>query len=86
MFKRQWAAFLLDTLDQYNNIAITTIKGVRNVAIMITDGNSTKFAEKTIPAANAIHRANIDLFVVGVTKNVDVNEIRQMSSPPHIKG
>jgi len=56
---------------------------VQNIAIIITDGNSTLNKENTIPYAEAARRANIQVYTVGVTKGIKISEVIGMSSPPH---
>ena len=57
--------------------------GVPNVAIVITDGESTVKPENTVPEAEAAHNAGITIYSIGVTAKVKRDEVRDISSPPH---
>ena len=57
--------------------------GVHNIAIVITDGVSIIEPEKTIPEAQKAQQQGINVFSIGITDKVDVNEVRDISSPPH---
>ena len=56
--------------------------GVKNIAIVITDGESNYDPEDTIPEAEAARAAGIQVYVVGITNEVNVDELRMMSSEP----
>ena len=60
-------------------------EGVQNIAIIVTDGNSTIQKENTIPNARAARKAGIAIFSVGITSRVNVDEVRRMSSEPQLK-
>lgn len=51
---------------------------VPNVAIVITDGNSTVHSERTIPEAKLAHDEGIDLFAIGVGE-ADIKELNAIS-------
>ena len=54
-------------------------QGAKYVIIVLTDGESTiKFA--TIEAAEKVHEANITVFAVGITSNVDETELRLIAT------
>ena len=55
---------------------------VQNIAIIITDGNSTVNKQNTIPYAEAARKANIQVYTVGVTKGIKISEVIGMSSLP----
>ena len=55
---------------------------VANVAIVITDGVSTVQRTQTIPEAERAHAEGIQVFTVGVTDEVNLDEVRAISSPP----
>ena len=57
--------------------------GVHNIAIVITDGVSIIEPEKTVPEAQKAQQQGIDVYSIGITDKVDVNEVRDISSPPH---
>lgn len=54
--------------------------GVSNVAVLITDGVSTTNKALTIPTAMRAKAEGVKIYVIGVTKDIDVNEISQISS------
>ena len=56
-----------------------------NIAIVITDGQSNIDEEQTVPAAEAMHADDIQVISIGVTDAIDVDELRGMSSPPHVE-
>lgn len=56
---------------------------VRNVVVVLTDGNPTVEAETTIAEARMLReQANAEVIVIGVTEGVNKTILRQMSSPP----
>ena len=55
---------------------------VANVAIVITDGQSTYDANLTIPYAESAHSAGIQIFSVGITDEINEAELRAIASPP----
>ena len=59
------------------NELFTVINGDRpdvvDVAICITDGNSTWERDQTIPQAVIAHNRNITTFSVGITDDIDVS-------------
>ena len=57
--------------------------GVRNVAIVITDGESRITPEQTIPEAEEAHNQDIIVYSIGVTDKVKEAEVIAISSPPH---
>ena len=59
--------------------------GVQNIAIIVTDGNSTREKENTIKYAEAARNANIQIYTVGITKAIAVKELREMASLPQEK-
>ena len=59
--------------------------GVPNVAIVITDGESIVNPQNTVPEAQSAHNAGITIYSIGVTQNVERDEVRDISSPPHIQ-
>ena len=60
-------------------------KNIPNVAVLITDGDSSIDNENTIPNARALHRDGIKIICIGVSNAISEDEIRAISSPPHIK-
>lgn len=61
-------------------------EGVPNVAIIITDGVSTWDKDRTIPDAVAARNDGIKIISVGITNQIDENELRLMSSLPQEEG
>ena len=57
--------------------------GARNIAIVITDGVSIIEPEQTVPEAEKAQQQGVKVYSIGVTDKVDVNEVRDISSPPH---
>ena len=53
-----------------------------NVAIVLTDGKSTYNSNLTVPEAKRTRDAGIQLYVIGVTPDGSIEEIRNISSPP----
>ena len=58
---------------------------VPNVALVVTDGISTRDAEKTIPEAKNARDAGIRIYSVGVTQEIDRHEVKKIASPPEIE-
>ncbi|OAF70849.1 hypothetical protein A3Q56_01412 [Intoshia linei] len=56
-----------------------------NYIILITDGMPTRNEELLADEIIEIHK-NINVFAVGVTKNIDSDLLAEMSSYPHIEG
>ena len=54
----------------------------QNIAILITDGKSTRDPDRTIPEAEAAKANGIRMYAIGITGAVDANEVKQMSSAP----
>ena len=59
---------------------------VPNIAIVITDGESTYDKERTVSDAVAARDNNIEIVVVGVTNRIKESELRLISSPPQRLG
>ena len=59
---------------------------VQNIGIVITDGRSNVTPENTIPNAVRAQAAGIRMYSIGITNDVDENELRQMSSSPQVLG
>ena len=59
---------------------------VPNMAIVLTDGKSTKDANKTIPDAIEARKRGIMMFSVGITNAVNDNELKGISSDPQQEG
>ena len=58
--------------------------GATKIAIIITDGKSRINAGDTIPSAASARNDGIIIYAIGVTENIDENEVRLMSSEPQI--
>jgi len=56
-----------------------------NLMIVITDGESNVNAQNTIPEAERAHAAGIEVISIGITDAINANELRGISSPPHIE-
>ena len=59
--------------------------GVPNIAVVITDGGSTQNKSSTIPEAIRARNDGIKIYSVGITSRVNEAELRDISSPPHVK-
>jgi hypothetical protein len=46
-------------------------KGVKKAAIFITDGDSDKEVNETLAAVNITKNADVEVFVIGITNNVN---------------
>jgi len=57
---------------------------VAKIAIVITDGETNVDADRTIRDAERAKDSGIDVIVVGVTDDVDIGEVRDISSQPQI--
>ena len=55
---------------------------VQNIVILITDGKPTRDVDKTFPYANTL-QTRAQVFVVGVTDQVDTETLKKLSSAPH---
>lgn len=58
---------------------------IKNIAVVITDGESNVDRQRTIPDAEAARSAGIAIFSIGVTNAVNEQELRQMSSMPQYR-
>ena len=56
--------------------------GVRNVAIVVSDGNSNVLADRTIPEADEARRRGIELFAVAVGQQSNPSEMAGIASDP----
>ena len=56
------------------------------IAVLITDGKSTSDSKDTVASAMEAKNKGITVFAIGVTDNIDQEELRQISSDPQILG
>ena len=56
--------------------------GVRNVAVLISDGNSNINADNTVPEADRARRQGIDVYSVGLGRNPNLPELNDISNDP----
>jgi len=77
MIKNAYIVFR-QLLAQYAGIQLLR-PGVRNVAIVVTDGRSNLDSDLTIPTANTLRNAGIDIFVVGQFSKYNLPSILQGS-------
>jgi len=68
-------------LEQFSNQHARP--NVDKIAIIVSDGESTKDRERTIPDAVAARADGIDIITLGISQSVNRDEISQMSSLPH---
>ena len=61
--------------------ARNTSRGIPHVSVVMTDGQSNQPSE-TILAAKRVHDAGITVFAVGVTTNINVEELQTIASEP----
>jgi len=57
-------------------------QGVRNVAIVISDGNSNVDSDRTIPEADVARQRRIELYAVAVGRRSNVAEMAGIASDP----
>ena len=76
-------------IEYMRTVAFTAGNGdrpdVQNIAIIITDGESTTNKGMTVPNAIAAQNDGIKMYSVGITNLVNEDELRNISSPPHQK-
>ena len=58
---------------------------VPNIAIVITDGHSNVYSNRTIPEAEAARASGVFIYSIGVTNNINEEEVKGMSSMPQVK-
>ena len=59
--------------------------GIPNIAVVVVDGVSTRDKASTIPEAIRARNDGIKIYSVGITSGVNEAELRDISSPPHVK-
>ena len=74
------------TFQQFGRIDRGDRPDVPNMAIVITDGRSTRDGDRTIPDAETARDRGIQIISVGISDMIDVNEIQEMSSHPQMEG
>ena len=57
---------------------------VRDVAIVITDGESTVDKDYTVPEAMMAHNRGIHVIAIGITDKINEMELRAISSQPQL--
>lgn len=62
-------------------------RSVQNVAIVITDGKSTRDPDRTVRDSEALRSSpfNTLIYAVGITEEIDRDELRDISSEPQIE-
>lgn len=85
-------AFLLErgrtntvsALDKLRNEVFIRDKGdrdgVRNVAVLISDGNSNVDQEYTLEKAERLRNAGVEVYAVGIGKQVDMSEVNGIAN------
>ena len=69
----------------YNNVFISNRGdrgGVRNIAIVITDGRSNVNQGNTLREANRARQRNIEIFVAATTYKADMGEVNGIANDP----
>ncbi|KAK2189964.1 hypothetical protein NP493_92g03037 [Ridgeia piscesae] len=56
--------------------------GVRNIGIIITDGEATVDANNTLPEADRVKRDGVRMFAIGITEFVRKSELEAIASDP----
>ncbi len=59
---------------------------VQDICIVVTDGRSNVMPDNTVPNAVRAQAQGIRMYVIGITNDVDEDELRQMSSSPQLLG
>ena len=76
-------------IRRMHNTEFTSSNGdrsdVQNIAIVITDGESTIDAGSTISEAVTARNKGIKIFAVGITNKIKESELLGISSAPHVK-
>ena len=57
-------------------------KDVADTIIVLTDGKSTKDVDKTVPYATMAKDRNIRILVIGITEQIDEQELEDIASDP----
>jgi Mg-chelatase subunit ChlD len=69
-----------------NDVEFRSGKGdrpnIQNIAIIITDGVSTRDVAQTVPEAIRARNRGIKIYSVGITKGINEKELKEMSSLP----
>jgi len=58
--------------------------GVPNIAIILTDGVPNLDVDLTVPDAQALSAAGVDVYAVGITNAIDENLLKSISSQPQV--
>ena len=56
--------------------------GFANIVVILTDGRSNVADYLTIPEANAAKHQGIEFYVIGITPQVDLDEIKGIATVP----
>ena len=60
---------------------------VNKIAVILTDGIANVNVEKTVPEArNAYFVDGIKIFMIGITNDIDLKQLKEVSSPPQQEG
>jgi len=57
-------------------------QGVPNVSIVVTDGRSNVRSDRTLAEAETARQSGVELFVVGIGKDVSPGELNGIASTP----
>ena len=60
--------------------------GVRNVAVILMDGTPTLEVGNELRAAQAAQADHLIMYTIGITGQIDVNLVRDLSSAPKVQG
>ena len=70
-----------------NNVIYKTSNGDRpnvdNIAIVITDGQSTWDKHLTAPYAREARNNGVKMMAIGISDSVDMEELKKIASQPH---
>jgi hypothetical protein len=77
---------IADALKLCRTVMFSPANGARNgvpkIAILVTDGAANRNADQTMNEANATKAAGIEVYTVGITSRVDVQQLQNIASSP----
>jgi hypothetical protein len=77
---------IADALNLCRTVMFSPANGARNgvpkIAILVTDGAANRNADQTMNEANATKAAGIEVYTVGMTNQIDVQQLQNIASSP----